>query len=150
MNLPAGDYVYQIFVPGASAAEDTSYPAAELTLALPADLPVTFQFNAQTHAVNAKFTAPVDPGTVTPVPEGSLRIHYNRTAGDYADQGLWLWDDVAAGSSGWPGGATAFPEGQLDAYGAYVDIPLKAGAKKSLSLSLTAQTKLRTAETKRS
>ncbi|MNB80239.1 Pullulanase precursor [compost metagenome] len=130
VNLPAGDYVYQIFVPGASAAEDTSYPAAELTLALPADLPVTFQFNAQTHAVNAKFTAPVDPGTVTPVPEGSLRIHYNRTAGDYADQGLWLWDDVAAGSSGWPGGATAFPEGQLDAYGAYVDIPLKAGAKK--------------------
>ncbi|WP_342565268.1 pullulanase [Paenibacillus sp. FSL R7-0345] len=130
VNLPKGDYAYKIYVPGATAADDQSYPADEQNLNLPADLPVTFQYNAHTHAVNAKFTAPVDPGIVTPVPEGSMRIHYNRPAGDYADQGLWLWDDVTSPSAGWPAGAAAFPEGQADAYGAYVDIPLKAGAKK--------------------
>ncbi|WP_245237150.1 pullulanase, partial [Paenibacillus ihuae] len=130
VNLPKGEYSYKILVPGATPADDKSYPDADLTLSLPADLPVTFQYNALDHGVDATFTAPVNPGTVKPIAEGSIRIHYSRTAGDYTDQGLWLWDDVAAGSAGWPSGATAFPEGQTDSYGAYVDIPLKTGAKK--------------------
>lgn len=105
----------------------------KFTGTLPADLPVTFQYNALDHGVSADFTPPVNPGSgasAAPVPEGSIRIHYNRSAGDYANQGLWLWDDVAEASAGWPGGATAFPAGQTDSYGAYVDIPLKTGAQK--------------------
>lgn len=130
VDLPKGAYTYQVFIPGIAEQEDSSYPETAVALDLPADLPVTFKYNAADHAVSAKFTAPVDPGTVVPVPEGHMRVHYNRTAGDYGDQGLWLWDDVAAPSSGWPKGATAFHEGQQDTYGAYVDVPLKAGAKK--------------------
>ncbi|MEK4063696.1 MULTISPECIES: pullulanase [Paenibacillus] len=129
-DLPKGDYSYSVFVPGATPQEDKSYPEHEQALNLPADLPVTFKYNAADHAVSAKFTAPVVPGNNAPVPDGHMRVHYQRTAGDYTDQGLWLWDDVAAPSSGWPAGATPFPEGQTDSYGAYTDVPLKAGAKK--------------------
>ncbi|WP_084146568.1 pullulanase [Paenibacillus wynnii] len=68
--------------------------------------------------------------TVSAVPVGHMRIHYNRTAGDYANQGLWMWDDVESPSSGWPTGAVPFPEGQTDSYGAYVDVALKSAAKK--------------------
>lgn len=132
-DLPKGDYSYSVFVPGATPQEDKSYPEHEQALNLPADLPVTFKYNAADHAVSAKFTAPVVPGNNAPVPDGHMRVHYQRTAGDYADQGLWLWDDVAVPSSGWPAGATPFPEGQTDSYGAYTDVPLKAGAKKSPS-----------------
>jgi pullulanase len=68
-------------------------------------------------------------GTVTPVPAGQLRIHYSRTDGNYENLGLWLWNDVVSPSANWPLGATAFPAGQTDSYGAYVDIPLKDNAK---------------------
>ncbi|OKP73737.1 pullulanase [Paenibacillus sp. P3E] len=129
-DLPAGEYAYRVYVPGDTPEADKLYPDQDQTLKLPADLKVTFRYNAQDHGVSASFTAPAVPGKVIPVPEGQLRIHYNRPAGDYSDQGLWLWDDVASPSAGWPTGATPFPEGQTDAYGAYADVPLKAGAKK--------------------
>uniref|UniRef100_UPI0011A5394B pullulanase-associated domain-containing protein n=5 Tax=Bacillati TaxID=1783272 RepID=UPI0011A5394B len=35
-----------------------------------------------------------------------------------------------APSENWPTGATMFPAGQTDRYGAYVDIPMKANARK--------------------
>lgn len=130
VEVPEGDYLYKIFVPGATSAEDMSYPDIEQSLQLPSKLPVTFKFNSKDNTVAADFTIPVDPVTFVPVPEGQMRIHYQRTAGDYANQALWLWDDVAAPSASWPTGATPFPEGQMDTYGAYVDVPLKDGAKK--------------------
>ncbi|WP_379160677.1 pullulanase [Paenibacillus sp. sgz5001063] len=129
-NLPAGEYAYRVYVPGDTPGVDQLYPDVDQTLKLPNDLKVTFRYNAQDHGVSASFTAPAVPGKVIPVPDGQLRIHYNRPAGDYADQGLWLWDDVASPSAGWPAGATPFPDGQTDAYGAYADVPLKTGAKK--------------------
>ncbi|MHA6529444.1 pullulanase [Paenibacillus sp. BAC0078] len=129
-QLPKGEYTYRVFVPGDSSDTDMLYPDKDLTLKLPADLKVTFKYSAKDHGVSAAFTAPSDPGKVVPVPQDHMRIHYNRTAGDYADQGLWLWDDVASPSGSWPTGAAPFPEGQTDTYGAYVDVPLKAGAKK--------------------
>lgn len=64
-----------------------------------------------------------------PVPEGHLRIHYNRPGNDYSGYGLWLWNDVASPSANWPVGATAFNLEQMDEYGVYLDIPLKDGAK---------------------
>ncbi|OAB71400.1 pullulanase [Paenibacillus crassostreae] len=63
------------------------------------------------------------------VPAGHLRVHYNKVDGNYTDLGLWLWGDVALESSGWSSGATPFPSGQLDSYGAYVDVELKSLAK---------------------
>ncbi|MCE3199938.1 pullulanase [Paenibacillus sonchi] len=129
-ELPAGEYAYRVYVPGDTPDTDMFYPGGEQKLNLPAASKVTFTFNAQDHGVKASFTVPNAPGAAAPVPEGQLRIHYSRTAGDYAGLGLWMWDDVAAPSASWPSGATPFPEGQTDAYGAYVDVLLKAGAKK--------------------
>lgn len=61
------------------------------------------------------------------VPENTIRIHYQRTDNNYQNQGLWLWNDVAAPSANWPTGGTPF--GKFDSYGAYMDVPLKQGAK---------------------
>lgn len=66
-------------------------------------------------------------GTVEPVPANHLRIHYNRTDGNYENYGAWLWNDVASPSANWPVGATMFEK--TDSYGAYIDVPLKEGAK---------------------
>ncbi|MCL6604556.1 MAG: pullulanase [Paenibacillus sp.] len=68
--------------------------------------------------------------SVSAVPAGHMRVHYQRNAGDYTDQGLWMWDDVASPSANWPTGAVPFPDNQTDGYGAYVDVALKEGAKK--------------------
>lgn len=64
-----------------------------------------------------------------PIPSDHLRVHYNRTDGNYTNFGLWLWGDVPSPSSGWALGATPFPAGQVDSYGAFVDIPLTSTAK---------------------
>lgn len=129
-ELPQGEYAYRIYVPGITPEADMLYPDRDQALSLPADLKVAFRYNAQDHRVSASFAVPAEPAAVAPVPEGQLRIHYNRPAGDYAGQGLWLWGDVAAPSANWPAGAAPFPEGQTDAYGAYVDVPLKTEARK--------------------
>lgn len=129
-TLPKGDYTYQVSVPGDGEAGDQLYPETANNLSLPSDLPVTFKFNPLDGSVTAEYKIPSEPVEVTPVPAGHIRIHYTRTAGDYENQGLWTWDDVQSPSANWPTGATPFPEGQIDSYGAYVDVPVKDGAKK--------------------
>ncbi|SER45913.1 Glycosidase, partial [Granulicatella balaenopterae] len=59
--------------------------------------------------------------------EQMIRINYYRTDGNYADLGVWLWEDVEHASSNWPDGMNLINEGQ---YGRYVDVPLKEAAKK--------------------
>ncbi|WP_010096400.1 pullulanase [Ornithinibacillus scapharcae] len=61
------------------------------------------------------------------IPDNHIRIHYNRTNGDYDNYGIWNWNDVAEPSANWPIGATMFET--FDSYGAYVDIELAEGAK---------------------
>lgn len=85
--------------------------------------------NAADHNGTALYTAPEGAGELQPVPAGHLRVHYQRADGNYADLGLWTWGDVASPSTDWPKGAVPFPARQTDAYGAYVDLPVKDGAK---------------------
>ncbi|KGX91706.1 alkaline amylopullulanase [Pontibacillus marinus BH030004 = DSM 16465] len=61
------------------------------------------------------------------MPENTLRIHYQRTDGNYENLGLWLWNDTATPSANWPTGGEAFEK--FDSYGAYVDVPLIEGAQ---------------------
>lgn len=64
---------------------------------------------------------------VEPIPDNHIRIHYNRTDGNYENFGAWLWNDVARPSANWPVGATLFTS--KDSYGAYIDVELREGAK---------------------
>lgn len=121
-----GDHQYQIAL-GSDAASPV-HPANRESLQLPQDVKVTFSYDAANHGVAAHFTVPADPGT--PVQANHLRVHYNRADANYGSVGLWIFDDVASPSANWPAGATPFPGGQQDAYGAFVDIPLKDGAQK--------------------
>ncbi|WP_405176032.1 pullulanase [Paenibacillus sp. FSL H8-0261] len=134
VTVPQGDYTYKVSVPGATEAEDMSYPESDLALSLPLDLKVTFKYNTADHSVTAEYKIPTDPVEVTPVPAGHIRVHYK--ASDYTDKGLWLWGDVVNPSDNWAMGATPFPEGQMDSYGAYVDVPIKDGAKKISFIAL--------------
>lgn len=83
-----------------------------------------------------------DPSSVPP---GHMRIHYNRSDSNYTDQGLWMWGDVASPTSNWPTGAVPFPEGQVDSYGAYVDVELKDAAKKISFLVVNRTTQIKDA-----
>jgi secreted pullulanase len=74
---------------------------------------------------NGSITGVVD-GNETPA--NTLRIHYNRTDQNYTNFGLWLWGDVVTSSTNWPTGGTRFEK--FDHYGAYVDVPMNAGAAK--------------------
>src|SRR5699024_11084763 len=57
---------------------------------------------------------------------GLLRVNYYREDGDYADWGLWTWDDVAEPTNEWPTGALEFTnEGE---FGRYIDVPLAEAA----------------------
>ncbi|WP_141506407.1 pullulanase [Paenibacillus luteus] len=125
-KVPQGTYEYKLAL---GSNWDEAYPAQNLVLALPEELPVTFQYHAGNHEVKATFTVPVDPNA-DPIPANHLRVHYSRADGLYEQYGLWLWDHVASPSANWPSGATVFPAGKADAYGAYVDIPLAAVATK--------------------
>jgi len=78
----------------------------------------------------AILTTDASSNGVPPIPEGHIRIHYNRPNGDYAGYGLWIWDDVAEPSTNWPTGAIPFDPDQRDSYGVYLDIELKQNAKK--------------------
>ncbi|AIQ22910.1 pullulanase [Paenibacillus sp. FSL H7-0737] len=134
VTVPQGDYTYKVSVPGATEAEDMSYPESDLALSLPLDLKVTFKYNTADHSVTAEYKIPTEPVEVTPVPAGHIRVHYK--ASDYTDKGLWLWGDVVSPSVDWAMGATPFPDGQMDSYGAYVDVPIKDGAKKISFIAL--------------
>ncbi len=66
------------------------------------------------------------------IPEGTLRVHYERSDNDFTGLGLWFWGDVEKPSEqngSWPNGATAFTENPLTDYGAYVDIKLTEAAE---------------------
>ncbi|NIK77843.1 secreted pullulanase [Paenibacillus castaneae] len=126
-TVPKGTYEYKIVL--GSTEEDQTYPEKSKVLILPQKLPVTFKYNMQNHAVTADFTVPVD-SSADPVPANHLRVHYNRVDGNYENQGLWLWDHVKSPSTNWSDGATPFPAGKIDSFGAYVDIPLADGASK--------------------
>ncbi|OMD42841.1 pullulanase [Paenibacillus odorifer] len=134
VTVPQGDYTYKVLVPGAIESEDISYPETDLTLSLPLDLKVTFMYNSADHSVSAEYKIPTGPVEVTPVPAGHIRVHYK--ASDYTDKGLWLWGDVVTPSVDWAMGATPFPDGQIDSFGVYVDVPIKDGAKKISFIAL--------------
>lgn len=136
-NVPKGNYEYKVVL-GSSWGQD--YPGQNATLVLPQDLPVTFSYNKATNEVKGEFTV---PAPADPVPDGHLRIHYKRTAGDYEAFGLWLWEHVAAPSTNWPKGATPFPAEKRDDYGAYIDVKLAPDASKVgfLVLNLTTEVK---------
>ncbi|MEK5439888.1 MULTISPECIES: pullulanase [Paenibacillus] len=134
VTVPQGDYTYKVSVPGVTEAEDMSYPESDLALSLPLDLKVTFKYNTGDHSVTAEYKIPSGPVEVTPVPAGHIRVHYK--ASDYSDKGLWLWGDVVSPSVDWAMGATPFPDGQMDSYGAYVDVPIKDGAQKISFIAL--------------
>lgn len=137
--LPAGVYEYKIALNG---TWDESYGFSNYTnpqgtdkggniqITLEKETLVTFFYNDITKTIaDSTYYSPIAADKLS-VPANHIRIHYNRTAGDYENQGLWMWDDVASPSANWPSGAVPFPEKQIDSYGAYVDVPLKSGAKK--------------------
>lgn len=64
------------------------------------------------------------------LPANTVRIHYDRGDKNQSTYGLWLWEDVVNPSTGWPAGATAFTNDNVDRYGAYIDVQLKENAKK--------------------
>ncbi len=64
------------------------------------------------------------------LPANTVRVHYVRDDQNQSAYGLWLWDQVAAPSTGWPAGASAFTADHVDRYGGYVDIPLQENAQK--------------------
>ncbi|MFD1174836.1 pullulanase [Paenibacillus puldeungensis] len=125
-DVYAGDHEYQIALGNDPSSE--IYPSVRESLKLPQDLKVTFKYNAVNHEVSAEYTVPVSPAE--PIADHHLRVHYKRADGNYNSMGLWLFKDVAKPSKGWPSGATPFPAGQTDSYGAFVDIPLKEGGQK--------------------
>lgn len=62
-----------------------------------------------------------------PQAEGTVRVNYYRTDGNYDKKSLWYWGDVKNPSSGaWPDGTDFESTGK---YGRYIDIPLKEAAK---------------------
>jgi len=128
-DVYGGDHEYQIALGADSAAE--VYPANKESLKLPEDAEVTFTYNALNHSVSATYQIPQQPADpADPIPADHVRVHYKRMDGNYRNMGLWIFGDVSSPSANWPAGATPFPDGQVDQYGAFVDIPLKADAKK--------------------
>ncbi|WP_239618168.1 pullulanase [Cohnella mopanensis] len=120
-----GTYEYKIVLGNDWA--DQAYPGSNKSLVLPQELPVTFKYNNNDNSVAADFIVPVDPNAGVPVPAGHLRVHYN---GAYNGVGLWTFNDVDASPVTWPIDAIPFTSAQVDSYGAYLDLPLKANAKK--------------------
>ncbi len=81
---------------------------------------------SQTFEVHLKQgeTAPQPPPAATQPPEGTAVLHYRRSDASYTGWGLHLWDG-AANPTEWT--APMQPTG-IDAYGAYWNVPLSAGA----------------------
>ncbi|GAK40554.1 pullulanase [Paenibacillus urinalis] len=87
-------------------------------------------FIAAVMVLTSIWIVPVDAQenhSIQSIPEQNLRIHYDGTG---ENLGVWVWEDVELPSAEWPSGAIPFTAEQQDAYGAYVDIPLRADAKK--------------------
>ena len=63
-----------------------------------------------------------------PQAEGTVRVNYYRTDGNYDKKSLWYWGDVENPSSAaWPDGTDFTVTGK---YGRYIDIPLKGSSKR--------------------
>lgn len=60
------------------------------------------------------------------VPSGFLRVNFQSHSGMYEPWGLWYWGDGLNPPASWPMDALAFSNGQVGAYGSYVDVPLKS------------------------
>lgn len=105
----------------------TTNENGEATLTLPSKAEGgTVLLTSEQSAITA-ITKGVGEVVTEPVADGSIRIHYNRSDDDYKNYGAWLWNDVASPSANWPVGATMFEK--KDSYGAYIDVPLREGAK---------------------
>lgn len=152
-TLPAGEYNYKIAL---NDSPDETYgfisytdPQGKLDgdnnihIKLDTETTVTFYYNDitkeiadSTYYTPAGMTAKFAAGGLSAVPADHIRVHYK--ASDYTDKGLWLWGDVLNPSDGtkWALDALPFPAGQIDSYGAYVDVPMKPGAQKLSFIAL--------------
>ncbi len=71
---------------------------------------------------------------VPAVAAGYFRLHLKTLpAGDIANLGLWIWDDVEQPSANWPMGALSLKDAQKDDYGYYIDIKLSEKQQKKIS-----------------
>ena len=71
---------------------------------------------------------------VPAVAAGYFRLHLKTLpAGDIANLGLWIWDDVEQPSANWPAGALSLKDAQNDDYGYYIDIKLSEKQQKKIS-----------------
>lgn len=61
-----------------------------------------------------------------PLKKGYLRINYHNQSGHYDNLAVWTFKDVQTPSTDWPNGLDLVNKGP---HGAYVDVPLKEGAK---------------------
>ncbi|PXX83708.1 pullulanase [Streptococcus dysgalactiae subsp. equisimilis] len=61
-----------------------------------------------------------------PLKKGYLRINYHNQSGHYDNLAVWTFKDVKTPTTDWPNGLDLSHKGP---HGAYVDVPLKEGAK---------------------
>ncbi|MBO2944357.1 pullulanase [Paenibacillus sp. F411] len=130
-DVYAGDHQYQVALGDPGAGRLYPEDGTPMSLNVERDAEVTFTYDADTHEIAEDIKlapVPQDPGL--PVADGHLRVHYQRTDANYEGWALWIFNDVAEPSQNWPKGATPFPEGQQDHYGAFVDLPIQHGASK--------------------
>ncbi len=73
-------------------------------------------------------SAALDASTNSKLASGSIRIHYHRQSRDFANAGLWAWDDIIHQMKNWPSDAIS-PSGETD-FGIYWDLNLASEAKK--------------------
>lgn len=64
--------------------------------------------------------------TYQPLENGSIRLNYYSSTGNYDNLAAWLFKDVKTPSTDWPNGQDFIKKG---AYGVYIDIPLSENAK---------------------
>ncbi|MDG3142609.1 pullulanase [Streptococcus suis] len=69
------------------------------------------------------------------IQENHLRIHFKQLPSDNLDSlGLWIWEDVAEPSNGWPNGALSLSQVKQDSYGYYLDVKLIEGERDKIGL----------------
>ena len=73
----------------------------------------------------------------------TLRINYTRQDQQYANLGVWLWNDVIKEETTWPNGVDLVAQG---AYGRYVDVTLKPQATSVGFLIVNEKTERKTRE----
>ncbi len=71
---------------------------------------------------------PVSASVNSGISSETLRIHYQRQDNNFADLGLWAWDDCKKPAVNWP--LDAIPFSAKDEFGGFVDLELAENAKK--------------------